>query len=141
MTTVTYRPAHRSVRWVWLWCVAYTSLTPGAARRRRREEMRSHLWESERAGLPAYAVVLAALRGAVHDATWAAARGLPALGRSFGTPTPYVVLAPLFPIEGWVVSALFVGRTQHIGERVGAVGGGVTLLVAGLVWALRRTMR
>jgi len=141
MTTATFRPAQRSVRWAWWWCLAYTSLTPGVARHRRRDEIRSHLWESEYAGLPAAAVAYAALRGVVHDLSWAAARGVPALGRSFGTPTPYVVLAPLFPIQGWVVSAFFIGRTAHIGEQLGRVGGGSMLLVASIVWMVRRTFR
>jgi hypothetical protein len=138
---VTAQPlvrAGRAPRWVWLWCLAYTTLTPAEARHRRRDEIRSHLWESAQVGLPPRAVLWASLRGAVNDLTWAAMRGLPALGRSFGTPTPYVVLAPLFPIEGWVVSALFVGRTAHLGQGIGALGGGTMLLVAGVVWLIRR---
>jgi hypothetical protein len=141
VTTATFQPAARPVRWVWWWCLAYTAVAPAAARRERRDELCSHLWESERAGLSSRAVAWAALRGAVNDVVWAAGRGLPALGRSFGTPTPYVVLAPLFPIEGWVVSALFIGRTAHVGETVGAVGGGVSLAIAGAVWLLRRRLR
>jgi hypothetical protein len=141
---VTAQPlsgAGRVPRWIWLWCLAYTTLTPADARHRRRDEMRSHLWESAQAGLPSRPVVWAAVRGAISDLTWAATRGLPALGRSFGTPTPYVVLAPLGPIEGWVVSALFVGRTAHVGEFIGSVGGGSMLLLAGLVWLVRRKVR
>ena len=141
MTTATFRPASSSVRWAWWWCLAYTMLTPAQARRLRRDELRSHLWESERAGLGPRSVAWAALRGALHDLSWAAGRGLPALGRSFATPTPYVVLAPLFPIEGWIVSWLYVGRTAHIGAGIGSIGGGSMLLVAGLVWLLRRTSR
>jgi len=83
----------------------------------------------------------AAVRGVMHDLGWAAARGVPALGRSFGTPTPYVVLAPLFPIEGWVVSALYVGRTANIGQGVGSIGGGAMLLFAAVAWLVRRRMR
>lgn len=141
MTTATFRPVAPPVRWVWWWCLAYTLLTPSVARRSRREELRSHLWESEHAGLEPRSVAWAAMRGMLHDISWAASRGLPALGRSFGTPTPYVVLAPLFPIEGWAVSALYVGRTAHIGEFVGSVGGGSMLAIAGAVWLLRRHSR
>ena len=141
MTTATFRPASRSVRWVWWWCLAYTSLTPAHARALRRDELRSHLWESQHAGQLPAAVLGAAVRGALHDLMWAAGRGLPALGRSFGTPTPYVVLAPLFPIEGWIVSAVFVGRTANVGQGVGAIGGGLLLLVAGSIWLLRRRLR
>src|SRR5439155_6158998 len=141
MTVVTHDRMRGSSRWVWRWCVAYTALTPAGSRQRRREEIRSHLWESDRAGLPAVAVVLAAARGAVSDLAWVATVGLPALGRSFGTPTPYVVLAPLFPIEGWIVSALFLGRTAHLGEFIGATGGGTMLFLAGAVWLIRRRIR
>jgi hypothetical protein len=140
---VTAQPlagAGRAPRWVWLWCLAYTTLTPADARHRRRDEIRSHLWESAQVGLPSRAVVWAAVRGVLSDLTWAATRGLPALGRSFGTPTPYVVLAPLFPIEGWVGSAVFVGRAAHIGESIGAFGGGTMLVVAGVVWLIRRRL-
>jgi hypothetical protein len=129
---------HRTSRAVWGWCVVYTALTPAPARCRRREEMRSHLWESERAHLPGWAVVLAAVRGAVHDISWVAARGLPSLGRSFGTPTPYVVLAPLFPIQGWIVSATTVGAVVRLSEAIGSIGGGAMLLLAGLVWVIRK---
>jgi hypothetical protein len=142
MTTATFfRPAARPVRLVWWWCLAYTSLTPRQVRGLRRDELRSHLWESEDAGLSPWAVAWAAMRGALHDILWAAGRGLPAVGRSFATPTPYVVLAPLFPLEGWVVSALYVGRAAHIGESVGSIGGGASLAVAGLVWLVRRRLR
>jgi hypothetical protein len=141
MTSATFRPAARPVRLVWWWCLTYTLFTPRGARHQRRDEMCSHLWESEYAGLPPGAVLRAAIRGAAHDLLWAAGRGLPALGRSFGTPTPYVVLAPLFPIEGWTVSALFVGQTAHLGESVGAVGGGASLAIAGVFWLVRRGLR
>jgi len=141
MTTATFRPAAHPVRWVWRWCLVYTALTPTRARESRRAELQSHLWESEHAGLAPRAVAWAAMRGALHDVTWTAARGLPALGRSFGTPTPYVVLAPLFPVEGWIVSALYVGRTARIGEGIGSIGGGLMLLLAGLVWLARRRAR
>ena len=141
MTTQSLAAADRAPRWIWLWCLAYTTLTPAEARQRRRSEIRSHLWESAHAGVSARAVAFAAVRGLLSDVTWMVSRGLPALGRSFGTPTPYVVLAPLFPIEGWIVSALFVGRTAHIGEGVGSIGGGSMLLVAGLVWLIRRRVR
>jgi hypothetical protein len=116
-------------------------LTPSQARRLRRDELCSHLWESERAGLAPRSVMWAAVRGVMHDLGWAAARGVPALGRSFGTPTPYVVLAPLFPIEGWVVSALYVGRTANIGQGIGSIGGGAMLLFAAVAWLVRRRMR
>jgi len=130
--------ARRSSQVVWVWCVAYTAVATVPARERRRGEIRSHLWESERAPLSPGAVVLAAVRGALSDLGWAMASGIPRLGRSFATPTPYVVLAPLFPIEGWIVSAVSVGRAAHIGAFVGATGGGSMLALAGAAWLLRR---
>lgn len=123
------------------WCVAYTAVTPAGYRERRRGEIRSHLWESEQMALAPAAVLVAAVRGAVPDVTWALSRLLPAVGRSFGTPAPYVVLAPLFPVEGWITSALTTGAVAHVGESVGALGGTGMLAVAGCVWLLRRRRR
>jgi len=130
--------ARRSSQLVWAWCVAYTAVATVPARERRRGEIRSHLWESEHQPLPGAAIVLAAVRGVVHDLGWALASGVPRLGRSFGTPTPYIVIAPLFPIEGWIVSALTVGRVAHLGEFIGMTGGGSMLALAGAAWLVRR---
>lgn len=134
MTALTARAS----RLVWLWCVAYTAVAPSDRRERRRGEIRSHLWESEAARLPGSAVLLAALRGVLDDVGWAMTTGLPRLGRSFGSPTPYVALAPVFPIQAWIVSATTVGTVAHLSEAVGAAGGGVMLGLAGLVWLVRR---
>ena len=134
MTALTARTS----RLVWLWCVTYTAVAPTEPRERRRGELRSHLWESEAARLPGSAVLFAAVRGLLDDLGWAVRSGVPRLGRSFGTPTPYVVLAPLFPIQAWIVSALTVGATAHLSESIGASGGGLMLALAGLVWLVRR---
>ena len=131
--------SRRSTRLVWGWCVAYTAVTPRPSRDRRREEIRSHLWESERAAAPALAVAFAAVRGMLHDVTWAMARGVPAIFRSFGTPTPYVVLAPMFPVQAWIVSALTVGTAAHTAEGIGAMGGGAMLAFAGIAWLVQRS--
>jgi len=133
--TALSQPASRCV---WLWCVAYTAVAPREPRGRRRDEIRSHLWESEHARLPQWVVAVAALRGIGHDVLWAATRGLPQLVRSFATPTPYVVLAPAFPIQGWIVSTLVIGHTAQVSESIGAFGGGGMLLLAGLVWLAGR---
>jgi hypothetical protein len=129
---------YRAGRLVWWWCVAYTSVAPRESRERRRGEMRSHLWECERARLRPAAVAFAALRGAGSDLAWAVTCGVPQLVRSFGTPTPYIVLAPLFPIQAWIVSAVTLGSTASIAEGVGSLGGGLMLALAGGVWLLRR---
>jgi hypothetical protein len=131
--------SRRSTRVVWAWCIAYTAVATPPSRERRRGELRSHLWESEHARLPARAVAFAAVRGVGHDVGWALASGLPRLARSFGTPTPYVVLAPLFPVQAWIVSALTVGTVAHVAEGAGALGGGVMLMFAGLAWLMQRT--
>lgn len=135
MTAMSYRAS----RIAWLWCVAYTSVAPRDRRERRRGEIRSHLWESEQARLSSLAVGWAAMRGAGSDLVWAVTCGLPALVRSFATPTPYVVLAPAFPIQGWIVSSLAVGSTAQVAESVGAFGGLGLLAVAGLIWLVRRS--
>ena len=132
--------AHRSSRVVWVWCLAYTALATPPLRERRRGELRSHLWESEAAELRGRSVALAALLGAVHDVGWALSSGIPRLARSFGTPTPYIVLAPLFPVQAWILSALTVSTAAaHLAEGIGALGGGVMLLFAGIAWLLQRT--
>ena len=126
------------MRVAWLWCVAYTAVTPRESRERRRGEIRSHLWESERARLSAVAIGWASLRGMGSDLVWAATCGVPALVRSFATPTPYVVLAPAFPIQAWIVSSLTVGATASTFESLGAIGGAAMLAIAGLIWLARR---
>lgn len=138
MTTAT-GPVSRAGVFVWRWCVVYTALAPRPARDRRRQEIRSHLWESAARGQSSRAVLSAAMRGMGDDLLWAASRGVPALFRSFGTPTPYVVLAPAFPIQAWIVSAMVeTGAAPHLSESLGAIGGGAMLVLAGLVWLIRR---
>ena len=87
--------SRRSSRVVWIWCIAYTAVAAPTSRERRRGELRSHLWESEHAAMPAARIALAALRGVVSDLNWALSSGIPRLARSFGTPTPYIVLLAL----------------------------------------------
>lgn len=130
--------SRRSSRAVWVWCVVYTAMAAPPSRERRRGELRSHLWESERARISGWHVASAALRGVLHDVVWALGSGVPRLARSFGTPTPYVVLAPLFPVQAWLVSALTVGTVAHVAEGAGAIGGAVMLLCAAMAWLMRR---
>jgi hypothetical protein len=130
--------ARRSTRVVWAWCLAYTVVATPPARSRRRGEIRSHMWESEHAAVPAMVVALAAMRGLAADVGWAMGSGIPRVVRSFGTPTPYVVLAPLFPIQAWIVSALTVGRAAHVAEGLGAIGGAAMLACAAAAWLWQR---
>jgi hypothetical protein len=131
--------SYRASRVAWLWCVAYTAVAPRDRRERRRGEIRSHLWESEQAHLSPLAVGWAALRGVGSDLLWAVTCGVPHLVRSFATPAPYVVLAPAFPIQAWIVSSVTAGSTAQLAQSVGAAGGGALLAVAGLIWLARRS--
>jgi hypothetical protein len=134
MSDLTYR----SSRFVWRWCLAYTAPTPRAVRERRRAEMSNHLWESERAGLSPRHVMRAAMAGVRDDVGWAAGSGFAALARSFRTPTPYVVIAALFPIQGAISS----GVTRYpLSSRLAGLGwfGGMAMLCAAAVaWLLQR---
>jgi hypothetical protein len=138
MTTPQVVFANRSSRLLWMWCVAYTVATPRAVRQRRRAEMRSHLWESEHAGLASRSVLWAAVRGALDDVSWMARRGSIGLARAFGTPTPYVLLAAVMPIQAWIVSSFARHGVAQYFESVGGYGGPAMLLVAGVVWWLQR---
>lgn len=135
MTAISYR----ATRIAWLWCIAYTAVAPRESRERRRGEIRSHLWESEQARLSPLAVGWAAMRGSGSDLLWAVTCGVPAVIRSFATPTPYVALAPAFPIQGWLISTFAAGETANISQTIGAGGGVVMLVVAGLIWLTRRS--
>jgi hypothetical protein len=128
----------RSSRAVWAWCVVYTVLAPPLWRSRRREELRGHLWEAEQAGHGSVRVLRAALAGVVADLSWALGRGLPSLGRAFGTTTPYLVIAGAFPIQAAVVASLPRGPQTGPLVNAGAFGGGAALLVAGTVALIHR---
>lgn len=128
-------------RWVWRWCVVYTAIAPGGQRSRRREEIRSHLWESERAGHRQLDVLLASVRGMAADLAWAAGAAVVAALRGLLTPAPYVVLAGACPISGWLVSSFADHRTAQAFERLGGIGGAPFLLLALLMWRRGQTRR
>jgi hypothetical protein len=121
-------------RWVWRWCVVYTAIAPGGQRSRRREEIRSHLWESEHVGLLQRDVLLASVRGMAADLSWAVGAAVVAALRGLLTPAPYVVLAGACPIVSWLVSAFASRQTAQPFEALGGVGGAPFLLVALLMW-------
>jgi hypothetical protein len=127
-----------STRLVWCWCVAYTAVAPAPSRDRRRAELRSHLWEFERAGLPARALCSAAVRGLVSDVAWALATRTSWLATAARAPSFYVVLAALFPLQGAVASAVLPGGQAGRLEAVGAVGGPALLVAAGVAWLIER---
>ena len=121
-------------RWAWRWCVVYTVIAPGGQRSRRREEIRSHLWESERAGQRQLDVLLASVRGMAADLSWAVGAAVVAALRGLLTPAPYVVLAGACPIVSWLVSAFASRQTAQPFETLGGVGGTPFLLVALIMW-------
>jgi hypothetical protein len=99
--------------------------------------MRSHLWESEDAGVAAGSIVWAAVRGAVDDVTWTVARGVVGFARLLRTPTPYVVLAGAATLQAAVLSMTVMkdGRSYvHVSSLIG-VG---ALALAGVVWCVRK---
>jgi hypothetical protein len=130
MTTLTGSAS----RWAWRWCVVYTAIAPGQQRRRRREEIHSHLWESERTGHRQYDVLHASVRGMTADVTWATGAAVMRILRGLLTPAPYVVLAGACPIGAWLVSAFASRQTAQPFETLGGVGGTPFLLVALLMW-------
>jgi hypothetical protein len=121
-------------RWAWRWCVVYTVIAPRGQRSRRREEIRSHLWESERAGHRQLDVLLASVRGMAADLSWAVGAAVVAALRGLLTPAPYVVLAGACPIVSWLVSAFASRETAQPFETLGGVGGTPFLLVALVMW-------
>jgi hypothetical protein len=128
-------------RWAWRWCVVYTAIAPGPHRSRRREEIRSHLWESERAGHRQHDVLLASVRGMAADVTWATGAATLAALRGLLTPAPYVVLAGACPITAWLVSAFASHATAQPFERLGGIGGTPFLLLALLMWRRGQSRR
>jgi hypothetical protein len=100
--------------------------------------MRSHLWEAERAGNSPRRELFAALAGLRADVAWAATRGLLAVARSFASPTPYVVLAAVSPLQAWILSSVTGRRVAQVSEGVGALGGVVMLMLAATVWLATR---
>lgn len=128
----------RSSRAVWNWCLVYTVLAPPASRARRREELRGHLWEAEQAGHASSRVLRSALRGIAADLSWALGRGLPLLGRSFGTTTPYLVLAAAFPITAAVAASLPRGPQTGLVVNIGGLGGFPILAIAAVVAVVQR---
>ena len=132
------RLARWTTRVCWRWCRVYTAVTPAGARERRRLEIYSHLWESEGAALPGGAVLLASVRGSAADIGWVIACGLPVAGRAFRTPTPYVVLAAVCPLQAWALSALAPSSVAGPSEVAGSAGGAALLLVALVAWLTGR---
>jgi hypothetical protein len=138
---MTVLPAERSTRLVWRWVLLYTAATPGPIRDRRREELCSHLWEARSAGVRPRRVVAAAARGIGSDISWALTAGIAALFRSLGTPTPYVVLAGVLPLQAWIVSSLADPRLAQAAEASAGLGGPTLLICAGAIWVVRRAHR
>lgn len=124
----------RTTRAAWRWCLVYTTLVPELHRDRRRAELLSHLWESERAALPGRALARATIRGSLDDVTWAVARAAVNLGPAMRGPSPYLAAGASLPVIAWVVS-MFASSGGSDRVQLGALVGSLALLaVAGLAW-------
>ena len=127
--------APRATRLAWLWCVAYTALVPLEQRARRRDEIRSHLWESAHAGSGAWRTLHATAAGMTDDLSWAAS----ALGHrvfsSFRRPMPSLALAVWFPIQAaflwqmWPVSEPTVDNIASAAAAAFLIGAGVAAVI------------
>jgi hypothetical protein len=122
----------RSSRLVWSWCLVYTALAFGEARRRRRAEILSHLWESERAGVRARAVVLAAAKGVVADVGWAAGSTGRLAGRGARDPGVHLAGAVLLTVQAAFLWNSASAHTTHLAEAVSTGVAGLLVVVAGV---------
>lgn len=124
----------RSARLAWLWCLAYTIPVGPDLRDRRRDELLSHLWESEAAGVPAHRLLGAVLRGAGDDLLWSLRRGW---RHTVALPETWVAVAALFPVGAWIAAMLSPSGGNRV-DVVGGLGGPVCLAVSGATWLRRR---
>jgi len=122
----------RSARLAWLWCLLYTAPVRPDLRDRRRDELLSHLWESEAAGVQGIRLLSAALRGVLADLSWSVRRGW---RHAVGQPETWVAVAAMFPIAAWIGAMV---SSSHGVDLVGGLGGPFFLTVSGATWARRR---
>jgi hypothetical protein len=125
----------RSSRLAWTWCLAYTAPVRPEIRQRRRDEIFSHLWESESSGVRAVRVLSATCRGMADDLSWSCRRGW---REAALLPEPWVAVAAMLPVGAAVVSAVAAAPLAHAAEGVGVIGGGTLLGVSALLWLRRR---
>ena len=123
--------SRRSSRLAWTWCLAYTAPVRPDIRDRRRDEVFSHLWESETAGCRAGRLLSAACRGMVDDVAWSCRRGW---RYAVGLPETWLALAAALPVVAAVISGLAAAPVAHAAERTGALGGLTLLALSGLLW-------
>lgn len=124
----------RSARFAWLWCLVYTAPVRPDLRDRRRDELLSHLWESETAGVQGIRLLSATLRGLASDLSWSLRRGW---RHTVAQPETWVAVAALFPIAAWIGAILSPSPGNRI-DRVGGLGGPLFLAVSGATWLVRR---
>ena len=131
----------RGARLAWAWCVAYTAVVPAPSRLRRREEIRSHLWESEQERVTSGQIVSAVVRGVLDDLGWAARGNVRAIATALRGPYAYVAIAAAGPIVPVGISTFSGHRLSGIAERTGALVGVAGLSVAAAVWLISRRTR
>lgn len=131
------------------WCALYTSAAPEDHRDRRREEIRSHVWETldvHGHGLGTRARLLAAcLRGAVADLAWCdevrrEAGALPLPAALLIGPTGATVIGGLL-IVGAFLTSLIPGPSDVSGVGLPDVVARVAAAVVGVSWANRGVAR
>jgi hypothetical protein len=128
----------RASRVVWAWCLVYTALAAAEPRRRRRGEMLSHLWESERAGMPPSLVLRAAVTGAAADLAWAAASTLRAVGHGAREPGVHLAAAAVLSVQAAFLWNWTSPRTTHLVEAASTAIAGLLLAAAGAACVARR---
>lgn len=125
-------------RVVWGWCVGYTALAFGESGRRRREEIRSHLWESWQAGLHPRRVLRAAVGGSPADVAWAGQATLRGLVPVLRSPAPYLVAAACVTVQAAFAWNGATARVAHLAQAWSTVAAIALLGVAGIAALARR---
>jgi hypothetical protein len=128
----------RASRVVWAWCLAYTAVALGEPRRRRRGEILSHLWESERAGITPSRVLRSALAGAASDLSWAAATAARTASRGVREPGVHLGLAALVTVQSAFLWGWTSARTTHLVQAGSTAAAGLLLVVGGVVYVRGR---
>ncbi len=124
----------RASRVVWAWCLAYTAVALGEPRRRRRGEILSHLWESERAGITTSRVLRSALAGAAADLSWTVAGAARSASRSVREPGVHLALAAVVTVQSAFLWGWTSARATHLVQAGSTAAAGLLLVAGGVVY-------